>query len=57
LRNDASALIASQKKARQDIALQILELLQNIELDFNLRIEQVYDNGGNMAGKYLYNIL
>jgi len=57
LRNDASALIASQEKAQQEIALQILELLQNFELDFNLRIEQIYDNGGNMAGKYFYNIL
>jgi len=50
-------LIASQKKARQEIALQNLEMLQNFEMDFNLRIEQMYDNGGNMAGKYFCNIL
>jgi hypothetical protein len=57
LRSDASALISSQKKAQQEIALQILEQPQNFELDFNSRIEQIYDNSGNMAGKYFYNIL
>jgi hypothetical protein len=57
LRNDATGLITSQKKAQQEIAVQILELLQNFKLDFNLRIERMYDNGGNMVGKYFYNIL
>jgi hypothetical protein len=43
--------MTSQKKAQQEIALQMLELLRNFNLDFNLRIGQIYDNDANMAGK------
>jgi hypothetical protein len=41
----------------QEIALQILEVVKNFELDFNFCIEQTQNNGGNMAGRYAYNML
>jgi hypothetical protein len=40
------------KNVGQEIALRILELIENFEVDFNLCIGQAYDNGANMAGQY-----
>jgi hypothetical protein len=40
------------KNIGQEIALRILELLENFELDFNKRVVQAYDNCAKLGGQY-----
>lgn len=40
------------RKTGQEIADRILQLLDGLQLDFQVCVGQAYDNGSNMAGKY-----